>query len=360
MLYWLTLLSDGGDFFNLFRYITFRAGGAFFTALLFGFLFGKPLINVLRKRQGKGQPIRDDGPEGHFIKAGTPTMGGLLIVGALLTSTLLWARLDNPFVWLVLFVTMSFAAIGYADDHAKVSKQNSDGVPGKVRLLLGFLIAGIAGFWAAQYHPEGLQNQLALPVFKDTLINLGVLFVPFAMIVIVGAANAVNLTDGLDGLAIMPVMIAAGALGVIAYAVGRVDFTEYLDVHYVPGTGEILIFTAGLFGGGLGFLWYNAPPAAVFMGDTGSLALGGALGAIAVATKHELVLAVVGGLFVVEALSVIVQVLYFKRTGKRVFLMAPIHHHYEKKGWAEPQIVIRFWIISLILALLGLATLKVR
>jgi phospho-N-acetylmuramoyl-pentapeptide-transferase len=360
MLYWLTLLSDGGDFFNLFRYITFRAGGAFFTALVFGFLFGKPLINVLRKRQGKGQPIRTDGPEGHFVKAGTPTMGGLLIVGALLTSTLLWARLDNPFVWLVLFVTMSFAAIGYADDHAKVSKQNTDGVPGKLRLFLGFLIAGIAGFWAAQYHPESLQYQLALPVFKDTLINLGVLFVPFAMIVIVGSANAVNLTDGLDGLAIMPVMIAAGALGVIAYAVGRVDFTEYLDVHYVPGTGEILIFTAGLFGGGLGFLWYNAPPAAVFMGDTGSLALGGALGAIAVATKHELVLAVVGGLFVVEALSVIVQVIYFKRTGKRVFLMAPIHHHYEKKGWAEPQIVIRFWIISLILALLGLATLKVR
>ena len=278
----------------------------------------------------------------------------------MLTSTLLWARLDNPFVWLVLFVTMSFAAIGYADDHAKVSKQNTDGVPGKLRLLLGFLIAGIAGYWAAQYHPAELQYQLALPVFKDTLINLGVLFVPFAIIVIVGSANAVNLTDGLDGLAIMPVMIAAGALGVIAYAVGRVDFTDYLDVHYVPGTGEILIFTAGLFGGGLGFLWYNAPPAAVFMGDTGSLALGGALGAIAVATKHELVLAVVGGLFVVEALSVIVQVLYFKRTGKRVFLMAPIHHHYEKKGWAEPQIVIRFWIISLILALLGLATLKVR
>ena len=229
MLYWLTLLSDGGDFFNLFRYITFRAGGAFLTALVFGFIFGKPLIEVLRKRQGKGQPIRDDGPEGHFAKAGTPTMGGLLIVGALLTSTLLWARLDNPFVWLVLFVTMSFAAIGYADDHAKVSKQNTDGVPGKLRLLLGFLIAGIAGYWAAQYHPAELQYQLALPVFKDTLINLGVLFVPFAIIVIVGSANAVNLTDGLDGLAIMPEMIAAGALGVIAYAVGRVDFTDYLD-----------------------------------------------------------------------------------------------------------------------------------
>ena len=360
MLYWLTLLSDGGDVFNLFRYITFRAGGAFLTALLFGFFFGRPLINVLRKRQGKGQPIREDGPDGHFAKAGTPTMGGLLIVGALLTSTLLWARLDNPFVWMVLFVTMSYALIGFADDYAKVKKQTSAGVSGRMRLLLGFAIAGLAGYWAASFHPAELTNQLAFPVFKDLLLNLGYLFVPFAMIVIVGAANAVNLTDGLDGLAIMPVMIAAGTLGVIAYAVGRVDFTEYLDVHYVPGTGEILIFTAGIFGGGLGFLWYNAPPAAVFMGDTGSLALGGALGAIAVATKHEIVLAIVGGLFVVEALSVIIQVLYFKRTGKRVFLMAPIHHHYEKKGWAEPQIVIRFWIISLILALIGLATLKLR
>ncbi|WP_425099116.1 phospho-N-acetylmuramoyl-pentapeptide-transferase [Tropicibacter sp. S64] len=360
MLYWLTELSDGGDFFNLFRYITFRAGGAFLTALVFGFLFGLPLINVLRKRQGKGQPIRTDGPEGHFVKAGTPTMGGLLIIGALTTSTLLWARLDNPFVWMVLFVTVAYAAIGFADDYAKVKKQNTAGVSGRVRLLLGFLIAGLAGFWAAHYHPAELTNQLAMPIFKDTLINLGYLFVPFAVIVIVGAANAVNLTDGLDGLAIMPVMIATSTLGVIAYAVGRVDFTEYLDVHYVPGTGEILVFAAGVVGGGLGFLWYNAPPAAVFMGDTGSLALGGALGAIAVATKHELVLAIVGGLFVVEALSVIIQVLYFKRTGKRVFLMAPIHHHYEKKGWAEPQIVIRFWIISLILAIVGLATLKVR
>jgi len=360
MLYWLTALSDGGDFFNLFRYITFRAGGAFLTALIFGFLFGRPLINVLRRRQGKGQPIRNDGPEGHFSKAGTPTMGGLLIVGALTTSTLLWARLDNGFVWLILFVTLAFAMIGFADDYAKVSKQNTKGVPGKLRLALGILIAAIAGYWAAWLHPESLTNQLALPIFKDVLVYMGVLFVPFAVLVIVGSANAVNLTDGLDGLAIMPVMIAAGTLGIIAYAVGRVDFTEYLDVHYVPGTGEILIFCAALFGGGLGFLWYNAPPAAVFMGDTGSLALGGALGAIAVSTKHELVLAVVGGLFVVEAMSVIIQVLYFKRTGKRVFLMAPIHHHYEKKGWAEPQIVIRFWIISLILAMIGLATLKVR
>ncbi|ALG89823.1 MULTISPECIES: phospho-N-acetylmuramoyl-pentapeptide-transferase [Actibacterium] len=361
MLYWLTGFSDGGDVFNLFRYITFRAGAAFFTALIFGFIFGRPLINLLRKRQRHGQPIRDDGPQSHLeTKAGTPTMGGVLILGALIVSTLLWARLDNPYIWIVLFVTVGFGAIGFADDYAKVSKNNTKGVPGKVRMSLGLIIAAVAGFAASMVHPEGLTNQLALPVFKDTLINLGVFFVPFSMIVIVGSANAVNLTDGLDGLAIMPVMIAAGTLGVIAYAVGRVDFTEYLDVHYVPGTGEILIFCAGLIGGGLGFLWYNAPPAAVFMGDTGSLALGGALGAIAVATKHEIVLAIVGGLFVVEALSVIIQVLYFKRTGKRVFLMAPIHHHFEKKGWAEPQIVIRFWIISLILALIGLATLKLR
>ena len=360
MLYWLTALSDGGDFFNLFRYITFRAGAAFMTALMFGFLFGLPLINVLRRTQGKGQPIRSDGPEGHLAKAGTPTMGGLLIVGATTTSTLLWARLDNPFVWIVLFVMLTYAAIGFADDYAKVRSQTSAGVSGKVRLLLGFIIAGIAAAAAAWAHPAELTGQLAFPIFKNTLLDLGFFFIPFAMIVIVGSANAVNLTDGLDGLAIMPVMIAAGALGVIAYAVGRVDFTEYLDVHYVPGTGEILIFTAGLIGGGLGFLWYNAPPAAVFMGDTGSLALGGALGAIAVATKHEIVLAIVGGLFVVEALSVIIQVLYFKRTGRRVFLMAPIHHHYEKQGWSEPQIVIRFWIISLILAMIGLATLKLR
>lgn len=360
MLYWLTEFSDGGDVFNLFRYITFRAGGAFFTALIFGFVFGRPLINLLRRRQGKGQPIREDGPETHFAKAGTPTMGGLLILTALMVATLLWARLDNPYVWIVLLVTAGFGLIGFADDYAKVSKANTKGVPGKVRMGLGLIIAALASIAAAMVHPDGLAFQLALPVFKDTLINMGYLFVPFAMIVIVGSANAVNLTDGLDGLAIMPVMIAAGTLGVIAYAVGRVDFTDYLDVHYVPGTGEILIFSAALIGGGLGFLWYNAPPAAVFMGDTGSLALGGALGAIAVATKHEIVLAIVGGLFVVEALSVIIQVLYFKRTGKRVFLMAPIHHHFEKKGWAEPQIVIRFWIISLILALIGLATLKLR
>jgi len=361
MLYFLNELSDGGDFFNLFRYITFRSGGAFFTALIFGFVFGQPLINLLKRKQGKGQPIRDDGPESHILaKAGTPTMGGVLILGAILVSTLLWARLDNGYVWLVLFVTYSFGAVGFWDDYLKVSKQNHKGVSGKIRLGLGFVIAAIAGIWALQLQSQDLAGYLAFPVLKDTLLYLGFLYVPFVMIVIVGSANAVNFTDGLDGLAIMPVMIAAGSFGIIAYLVGRVDFTEYLDVHYVAGTGELTIFVAALIGGGLGFLWYNAPPAAVFMGDTGSLALGGALGAIAVATKHEIVLAIIGGLFVVELLSVVIQVLYYKKTGKRIFLMAPIHHHFEKKGWGESQIVIRFWIISLILALVGLATLKIR
>lgn len=361
MLYFLTELSDGGGVFNLFRYITFRAGAAFFTALFLSFVFGRPVINMLKRKQKKGQPIRDDGPEGHIIaKAGTPTMGGMLILGTLLISTLLWARSDNGFVWIVMLVTLGFGLIGFADDYLKVSKQNVKGFSSKARLLLGLIISAGAAYWAAQLHPEPLANHLALPVFKDLLINLGIFFVPFAVIVILGSANAVNLTDGLDGLAIMPVIIAGGTLGAIAYVVGRTDFTEYLDVHYVAGTGELLVFTSALIGAGLGFLWYNAPPAAVFMGDTGSLALGGALGAIAVCTKHELVLAIVGGLFVVEALSVIIQVLYFKKTGKRVFLMAPIHHHFEQKGWGESQIVIRFWIIALILALIGLATLKLR
>ena len=360
MLYWLTLLSDGGDFFNLFRYITFRAGGAFLTSLIFGFAFGRPLINLLKRRQSHGQPIREDGPESHFSKVGTPTMGGALILGALLVSTLLWARLDNMYIWVVLFVTVGFGAIGFADDYSKVSKQNVVGISGRIRLGLGFLISLVAALAAAQLHPEGLSEQVAMPILKNTLVPFGLLFFPFAMIVIVGTANAVNLTDGLDGLAIMPVMIAAAALGVLAYAVGRVDFTQYLDVHYVPGTGELFVFCMALIGGGLGFLWYNAPPAAIFMGDTGSLALGGALGAIAVLTKHEIVWLIIGGVFVAEALSVIIQVFWFKRTGKRVFLMAPIHHHFEKKGYPESQIVIRFWIVALVLAMIGLATLKVR
>ena len=360
MLYWLTAFSDGGDFFNLFRYITFRAGGALFTALLFGFVFGKPLIKFMRAKQGKGQPIREDGPEGHFSKAGTPTMGGALILGALVVSTLLWARLDNMYIWIVLFVTVGFGLIGFADDNTKIARQSSGGVPAWIRLLLGFIIALVATLAASAMHPAGLSEQLALPVLKNALISMGFFFYPLAVLVILGSANAVNLTDGLDGLAIMPVMIAALSLGILAYAVGRVDFTQYLDVHYVPGTGELFIFCMALVGGGLGFLWYNAPPAAIFMGDTGSLALGGALGAISVVTKHEIVWAIIGGVFVIEALSVIIQVFWYKRTGRRVFLMAPIHHHFEKKGWPESQIVIRFWIIALILAMIGLASLKVR
>jgi phospho-N-acetylmuramoyl-pentapeptide-transferase len=357
----LTPLSEGGDVFNLFRYITFRAGGAFMTALVLGFAFGPAVIRALRRMQKKGQPIRDDGPEGHIVaKAGTPTMGGVMILGALLLATLLWARLDNGFVWLVVLVTLAFGAIGFADDFAKVTKYSVKGVSGKLRFGLGLSIGLAAGVWAAWLQPADLSAQIALPVFKEVLIDAGLLFFPFAMLVVVGSANAVNLTDGLDGLAIMPVMIAGGTLGAIAYVVGRTDFTEYLQLHYVPGTGEIAIFAAALMGAGLGFLWWNAPPAMVFMGDTGSLALGGALGAIAVATKHEIVLGVVGGLFVAEALSVIIQVFWFRRTGRRVFLMAPIHHHFEKKGWREETIVIRFWIVSVILALIGLATLKLR
>jgi phospho-N-acetylmuramoyl-pentapeptide-transferase len=361
MLYFVNIFSDGGDIFNLFRYITFRAGGAFFTALLFGFIFGQPLIDFLRRKQKNGQPIRTDGPEHHLIaKAGTPTMGGVLILGAMLTSSVLWARLDNLYVWVILFVTLGFGLIGFADDYKKIINQDSRGLSKSIRLSFGLIISLVAAILTMGIHSENLSGYIAFPIFKSALFHIGWFFVPFAMLVIVGSANAVNLTDGLDGLAVMPVMIAGAALGIIAYAVGRVDFSEYLDVHYVAGTGEILIIVSALIGGGLGFLWYNAPPAAIFMGDTGSLALGGALGAIAVCIKHEIVLAIIGGLFVVEAMSVIIQVLVYKITKKRVFLMAPIHHHFEKLGWAEPQIVIRFWIISLILALIGLATLKLR
>ena len=361
MLYYLAALSDGGDVFNLFRYITFRAGGALMTALLFGFLFGRPIIDWLRRTQKSGQPIYEDGPKGHIVeKAGTPTMGGVMILGALVVSTLLWARPDNGYVWIVLLVTLGFGLIGFVDDYAKVTKQSHKGVPGTLRLALGLVIGLAAALGCAALQPDGLANAVAVPFYKDTVIQAGLFFLPFAMVVVAGSANAVNLTDGLDGLAIVPVMIAAGSLGVIAYVVGRTDFTEYLQLNYVPGTGEIVVITSAIIGAGLGFLWYNAPPAAVFMGDTGSLALGGCLGAIAVAAKHEIVLAIIGGLFVLEAVSVMIQVGFYKVTGRRVFLMAPIHHHFEQKGWQEPTIVIRFWIIALILALIGLASLKVR
>ncbi len=354
-------LAEQFSALNVFRYITFRTGGAMMTALIVSFLFGPVMIELLRARQGQGQPIRDDGPESHLLtKKGTPTMGGVLILTAVCTATLLWTDLTNPYVWGVLAVTIGFGAIGFIDDFLKVSKRNTKGLPGKLKLLLQLAISGVAAFWVLSHLPDGLQTTLAVPFFKDLLLDLGWLFVAFAILVMVGSSNAVNLTDGLDGLAIVPVMIAAGVFGFIAYLTGNTIFSNYLQLHYVPGAGELAVFCGALLGAGLGFLWYNAPPAKVFMGDTGSLALGGALGAVAVVTKHELVLAIVGGLFVLETISVIVQVVSFKLTGKRVFAMAPLHHHFEKKGWAESTIVIRFWIIASILALAGLATLKLR
>ena len=359
----LSKLSEDYQIFNLFNYITFRVGGAVMTSMLIAFIFGPKLINVLRAKQGKGQPIREDGPQSHIIaKAGTPTMGGLLILVSMGISVLLWGDLSNPFLWVVMLVTIGFGAIGFADDYLKVSKQNPKGLNGRIKLVLEFIIAAGAVYVCLKSTPggDGFNTGLALPFLKDFTLNLGMFFIPFGCLVIVGASNAVNLTDGLDGLAIVPVMIAAASFAAIAYLVGNSVYSSYLGIPYVPGSAEIVIVLGALLGAGLGFLWYNAPPAMVFMGDTGSLALGGALGSAAVAVKHEIVLAIIGGLFVLEAVSVIVQVASFKMTGKRVFRMAPIHHHFEKKGWAEPTIVIRFWIIAVILALIGLSTLKLR
>ncbi len=365
MLYeWLAPYAEQFQVFNLFNYITFRVGGAVMTSMLIAFVFGPKLIRVLRMKQVKGQPIRNDGPQSHIVaKAGTPTMGGLLILVSMVVTTLLWGDLSNPYLWVVLLVTIGFGAVGFVDDYLKVSKQTPKGLNGKIKLVIEFAIAATAVYVLSRIspsEPSHFGTGLAVPFFKDTLLNLGIFFIPFGCIVIVGASNAVNMTDGLDGLAIVPVMIAAASFSAIAYLVGNAVYAPYLGVPYVPGTGEITIVLGSLLGAGLGVLWYNAPPAMIFMGDTGSLALGGALGAAAVATKHEIVLAIIGGLFVLEMVSVIVQVASFKLTGKRVFRMAPIHHHYEKKGWAEPTIVIRFWIIAVILAMIGLSTLKLR
>lgn len=347
---------------NLFSYITFRAGGAVVTALLLSFIIAPHLIGILRVHQTSGQPIREDGPPSHLTtKVGTPTMGGLLILLAVMSSALLWGDLYNPYLWVVLGTTLAFGVIGFIDDYLKLRSASSNGVAGKLKLFLEGCIAAFVVYIIATLLPAPLATSYAVPFAKDILVPLGiVLFVLAGAFVIVGTSNAVNLTDGLDGLAIVPVMIAIGSFGFIAYVVGNVIFADYLQLHYVAGTGEIAIFCGAIIGAGLGFLWYNAPPAAVFMGDTGSLALGGALGTIAVATKHEIVLAIIGGLFVLEAVSVIVQVISFKLTGRRVFAMAPLHHHFEQKGWAEATIVIRFWIISVVLALIGLATLKLR
>ncbi len=356
MLYWIAEQLGFPGVLNLIRYLSFRTGGAIATALLIGLVIGPKFIGWLRVRQGKGQPIRADGPQTHLAKRGTPTMGGLMILTSLALSILIWMDLRNPFVWACLFVTLGFGAIGFLDDYDKVRKASTAGVPGRVRLLLEFAIAGIAA-WIISYENG---TALYLPFTNGVYLQLGWFFPVFAAFTIVAFGNAVNLTDGLDGLATMPVIIASVAFMLIVYLAGNVKFADYLGIPHVPRAGDLAIFCGAMIGAGLAFLWYNAPPAAVFMGDTGSLALGGALGTIAVVAHHEIVLGIIGGLFVVEAMSVIIQVFWYKRTGKRVFRMAPIHHHFEQMGWSEPTVVIRFWIISLVLALAGLSTLKLR
>jgi phospho-N-acetylmuramoyl-pentapeptide-transferase len=380
MLTWLVDLSHYFSPLHVFRYITFRAAGASATGLAFVFFFGPSVIAALRLKQGKGQPIRSDGPQSHLAKKGTPTMGGLMILAGMVVSTLLWANPKSAYVWIVLMVTLGFGAIGFYDDYLKVTKQSHKGFSGRARLAGEAGIAVLAAYFMMCASASGPVNsigdffhafvapfaaaspatKLAAPFIHGWIVDLAWLFLPFAAFVVVGAGNAVNLTDGLDGLAIVPVMIAAATFGIIAYLAGNAIFANYLGINFVPGTGELTVMCGAVIGAGLGFLWFNAPPAQIFMGDTGSLALGGMLGAIAVAIKHEIVLAVVGGLFVMEAVSVIVQVASFKTTGRRVFKMAPIHHHFEQLGWSEPQVVVRFWIIAFVLALLGLTTLKVR
>jgi phospho-N-acetylmuramoyl-pentapeptide-transferase len=362
MLYHLLFpLADDFVFFNVFRYLTFRSGGAILTALLLSFCIGPAMIAWLKQKQNEGQPIREDGPESHKkSKKGTPTMGGLMMLFSMGLATLLWADLSNAYIWIILLVTFGYGFIGFLDDFLKVTKRNSKGLAGKKKLLGQAIIALIAAFWIRSIAPGGLETELALPFFKTLLIDLGWFYIPFTMVVMMGASNAVNLTDGLDGLAIVPIMIAASCFALISYVVGNAVYAQYLQLHAIPGAGELAVLCASILGAGLGFLWYNAPPAKIFMGDTGSLAFGGTLGAVSVITKHEIVFAVIGGLFVMEAVSVIIQVYYFKATGKRFFGMAPIHHHFEKKGWSESTIVIRFWIIAVIFALIGLSTLKLR
>jgi phospho-N-acetylmuramoyl-pentapeptide-transferase len=362
MLYLLLYpLADQFHAFNLFRYITFRSGGAVVTALLISFICGPSVIAWLKSKQGEGQPIRNDGPQSQLIrKKGTPTMGGFLILLALTISTLLWADLANPYVWIALLVTVAFGLIGFFDDYRKLTRRSPRGVSVRLKLVMEFVIAAVACVVLAAIVHQPFANEVAVPFFKNALLNLGWFFVAFGVFVIVGASNSVNLTDGLDGLAIVPTMIAAGCFAFIAYMVGNATFAAYLQLYHIPHADELSVFCGAMVGAGLGFLWFNAPPAMVFMGDTGSLSLGGALGTISIITKHELVLAIIGGLFVLEAVSVIVQVASFRLTGRRVFRMAPLHHHFEQKGWEEPTVVIRFWIIASILAIAGLATLKLR
>ncbi len=363
MLYkFLALYGTENLFFNLFRYITLRSGGALLTSLLISLLIGPWMIKYLKSKQGKGQPIRDDGPTSHMkTKKGTPTMGGFLILISLTSSILLWADLSNAYIWITLLTTLFFGLLGFSDDYLKVTQQTSKGISAKTKLLAQLIVSFIAVGAIMYFLPENLNSSLAFPFFKNMLLPLGWLFIPFSIVVIVGSSNAVNLTDGLDGLAIGPIIVASLCFLIITYVTGNYHFSAYLQLHYVPGSGELAVFCGALIGAGLGFLWFNTPPASIFMGDMGSLAMGGALGTMSIIVKNELVWIIIGGLFVMETASVIIQVTYFKLTGgKRIFLMAPIHHHFEKKGWAETTIVIRFWIISVVLAMVGLATLKLR
>ena len=349
------------NYLNLFNYITFRTGAAILTSLFFSLIFGELIIAKLILLQPNGQPIRKDGPENHIIeKAGTPTMGGVLILLSMTISLFLWADLTNKFVWICFISSIIFGFLGFVDDYMKIKFQNHKGIKASHKFIAQILFSLIIVFFIEQSLPESIRNTLSFPFFKNVILDLGIFYFIIGILVIAGSANAVNLTDGLDGLAIVPVMIVAMSFAFIAYVSGNIIFSEYLQITYVEDTGELTVFCGAVIGSALGFLWFNAPPAKVFMGDTGSLAMGSAIGSLAVIVKHEIVLAIIGGMFVLETLSVIIQVISFKLTGKRIFRMAPLHHHFEKKGWAEPTIVIRFWIITIVLALIGLATLKIR
>ncbi len=356
----LTSLIDNYSFLNVFKYLTFRTGLSVMTSLVVVFLIGGPLIKFFSKRLITG-PIRQDGPIDHIIKkSGTPTMGGLIIIIGIISSTLLWADLKNIYIWTLIFVSLSLGILGFFDDLLKIKLKNSRGLNSKLKFLGQLVIGSIALFILIKYSDHEYLYDLYFPFFKNLIFHMGLFFIPFGLFIIIGSSNAVNLTDGLDGLATVPVMLVALSFTLICYIVGNTIFSEYLQLQYIPDVGELSIFCGSIVGSCLGFLWYNAPPAKIFMGDTGSLSLGGSLAAVAIIVKHEIVLAIIGGLFVLETVSVIIQVISFKLTGKRVFMMAPIHHHFEKKGWAESTIVIRFWIIAIILALVGLATLKLR
>ena len=360
LFHFFTSLIDQYSFFNVFKYLTFRTGLSVMTSLIVVFIIGAPLIKIFSEKMITG-PIRQDGPIDHIVKkSGTPTMGGVIIIIGIILSTLLWADLTNVYIWILIFVSLSLSCLGLLDDILKIKQKNSRGLKSRYKFIGQLIIASVTLFLLIKYSEHEFLFQLYFPFLKNLILHMGLFFIPFGLFVIIGASNAVNLTDGLDGLATVPVMLVALSFTLICYVVGNTIFSDYLQIQYIPDVGELSIVCGSIVGSCLGFLWYNAPPAKIFMGDTGSLSLGGSLAAIAIIVKHEIVLAIIGGLFVLETVSVIIQVISFKLTGKRIFKMAPIHHHFEQKGWAESTIVIRFWIIAIILALVGLATLKLR